>query len=198
MSEIDRFEQDFGLRGAALRGEMAGIRAALDAGAPVDARNRVGETPLMLAARHGRAEAVRALLEAGADPSAKTYSKGTALMEAACCEMKTALECVEMLLAAGADPDATGGWDGCCALELAIRDGNEAVALRLAPVTDRSAERGGMSMQERWMRAGKEELSAHPALRAVVGWARAEKEKAELSRSSAPKAGASAKSKKRV
>jgi len=53
---------------AAKTGDAAALAAQIAAGADVDARDRFGQTALMLAAQRGHHEAVaRALAEAGAD-----------------------------------------------------------------------------------------------------------------------------------
>jgi outer membrane protein assembly factor BamB len=59
------------LREAAHRGDVAGVRALLDAGTPVDAPARHGQTALMYAAEAGKAEVVRLLLDRGADVNAR-------------------------------------------------------------------------------------------------------------------------------
>ena len=76
------------------------IRALLDAGADVNARDDGGETALMKAASDN-VEAVRALLAAGADVSARSKDGETALMKAA---SGGDAESVRALLSAGADP----------------------------------------------------------------------------------------------
>lgn len=47
---------------------MGSLRAQIAAGADVNARDRHGQTGLMLAAAHGHLEAVEVLIRAGADP----------------------------------------------------------------------------------------------------------------------------------
>ena len=54
-----------------------------DAGVEVDAKNRVGETALMLAAKKGDIETMRVLLQSRADINTKNKSRLTALMYAA-------------------------------------------------------------------------------------------------------------------
>ena len=57
-----------------------GVRAALDAGADLEARNKYGETPLMYAAQSNESpEVVQALLDAGADATGKNGEGKTAL-----------------------------------------------------------------------------------------------------------------------
>ena len=49
----------------------ADVKAELDAGAKVTAKNEYGSTPLHEAAGNGSAEGIQALLDAGADPKVK-------------------------------------------------------------------------------------------------------------------------------
>lgn len=56
------------LLAAASQGDVAGMRAAVQAGASVQVRDTLGRTPLMLAARVGSRDAVSWLLGAGARP----------------------------------------------------------------------------------------------------------------------------------
>src|SRR5437763_641710 len=58
-----------GLVEAAQSGEWAAVRALVEGGAEVDARNERGETALTLAAARGGAELVGWLLERGANPN---------------------------------------------------------------------------------------------------------------------------------
>lgn len=78
--------------------------ALLDAGAPVDSRDKDGMTPLIWAANRGAVMLVNLLLARGADINAKTtekYNSGrTALM------MAQGIATVRVLLDAGADPRA--------------------------------------------------------------------------------------------
>ena len=81
------------------------IRALIEAGADVNARDSDGETPLMRAALWGNAEAVRVLIEAGADVNAKSdYIGQTALIHAAGYALWSRdTEIVNILIKAGAD-----------------------------------------------------------------------------------------------
>jgi hypothetical protein len=65
---------------AVRKGDLAGVRSALDGGAAVDARFRYDRTPLSFAADRGEDAIVRLLLERGADPNARdTFYKMSAL-----------------------------------------------------------------------------------------------------------------------
>lgn len=55
------------LERAAISGDVPALEAQLGAGADVAAKDRFGQTALMLAAHRGRLEAVQALLRHGAD-----------------------------------------------------------------------------------------------------------------------------------
>jgi hypothetical protein len=63
---------------AAAAGKTAAVQALLEKGAPVEAQDRNGRTPLMLAAQHGHAETVRLLLVKGARADARDRSGFTA------------------------------------------------------------------------------------------------------------------------
>ena len=66
------------LHSAMVAGDVEIVRALLDAGADVDARQQAGVTPLMGAAAGGSVELVRLLLDAGADRSVRDDADRTA------------------------------------------------------------------------------------------------------------------------
>lgn len=117
---------------AAMRKDAAAVRAALDAGADVNARNPIGQTPLMMAAgRIGGDAVVKVLLERGADPNLKDKSPSivpfgifsgqtNAMIEASRVADGRSLR---MLFEAGADVDLTNEHGGT-ALFYAIVSGN--------------------------------------------------------------------------
>jgi len=79
-----RLEKDTGITPltlAALNGDLDRARVLLEAGTPVDARNKDGSTPLSAAALLGKAEMVRFLLKKGADPAAKN-AQGASVLDA--------------------------------------------------------------------------------------------------------------------
>ncbi|MFD3521951.1 ankyrin repeat domain-containing protein [Streptomyces sp. NPDC058653] len=84
-------------------GRTAEVRALLRAGAPAQACDSEGSTPLYAASVHGDAESVRLLLAAGALPDTESGdgTEGTPLCGAACWGHDDA---VRELLAYGADP----------------------------------------------------------------------------------------------
>lgn len=63
-------------------GNTAAVKALLDAGSRLDAKNNEGETALMLAARHARSGSVELLLSAGANVNLTNALGETALMHA--------------------------------------------------------------------------------------------------------------------
>jgi hypothetical protein len=63
---------------ASAAGKTSDVQALLDKGAPLEAHDKEGRTPLMLAAQHGYAETVRALLAKGARSDARDKSGFTA------------------------------------------------------------------------------------------------------------------------
>lgn len=100
----------------------------------VDARDRYGQTALMLAAHHGRLEAVRALLDRGADLNVTAKYGLSALMLAIVGGHETV---ARELARAGADRSLRGsgapGFAGKTAQDLARERGMTALAAELAP-----------------------------------------------------------------
>lgn len=118
----------------ALLGHEAEVRALLDAGMPVDARDREGETALLAAAGSRQPALVRLLLDRGADPNLAGRTGRTALAEAA---WDGEVAIMRMLLDAGAEPSA--GPDHMVPLYTAVLSGKaEAVRLLLQAGADPS------------------------------------------------------------
>jgi len=88
---------------AARDNDVEGMRRLIDAGAPIDARDARGYSPLMLAAYAGNVEGFALLLGAGADVDSADLAGNSVLMGAA---FKGHLGMVEALLDAGADAAA--------------------------------------------------------------------------------------------
>jgi cytochrome c len=103
---------------AAMKGDVAGITAALDAGAGVDESDGKA-TPLYLAVRGGHFAAAKLLIERGADVNAApTPLLGPALMPALA---KRRIDLINLLLDGGANPNSNRG--GESALHVAVRSG---------------------------------------------------------------------------
>ena len=106
---------------AAHRGDVTAVRDFLDDGFLPNARNEVGCTALMSAARGGQVEVIRFLLSRGADAKLADKNGFTALH---CAVMQPPhniareVACVSVLIDAGIDPN--------------VRDGNDATPLMKA------------------------------------------------------------------
>ncbi|MDC3309545.1 ankyrin repeat domain-containing protein [bacterium] len=86
------------------------VQAELDAGADVNARDKDGYTPLLLAAGYSTAESIQLLIAAGADVNART-EKGYTPLHSAVGTLHSAVgnssaEGVQLLIAAGAEVNA--------------------------------------------------------------------------------------------
>ena len=113
---------DSDLINAVLQADTATVSALLAAGSDVNAKNRDGETVLILAAKYGYTDVVKALLAKGAEVNAKDpYLYGrTALLLAA---NNGHADVVKALLAEGADLNARDRF-GDTALTCAKRCGH--------------------------------------------------------------------------
>jgi ankyrin repeat protein len=96
-------------------GDLKAVRAQLDGGTDINARDADGNTPLLLAAVYAGPECVELLLKKGADVNAANKLGATPLIRAA-----TNYEKTKLLLDAGADLKAKTGW-GRAPLTLAAR-----------------------------------------------------------------------------
>jgi uncharacterized protein len=115
------------LHWAAHWNDASTVAALIRAGADVNATNRYGVSPLVVASGIGTGVAViDALLKAGANPNAASGDHETALMLAARSGNAAA---IKLLLAFGADPNATEGWRGQTALMWAAA-GNQREAVQ--------------------------------------------------------------------
>jgi ankyrin repeat protein len=105
----------------------AGVARALDMGAAVDSRNRIGDTPLISACKKGQAPLARLLIEHGANVSQADVQGVTPLMAAA---FGGSQEIVTLLLAHHADLASTDRV-GKTAIEYAAGLGNTAIVGQL-------------------------------------------------------------------
>ena len=151
------------------RADVRQLRAALDRGAPVNARDAQGNTPLMLAAVYADTPCVQLLLERGAEVNITNHAGATPLMRAVhnynsvrrlvehgadvntrstlgntalilAARPANAHRTVEFLLAHGADARATNNW-GASALMAAAASGDDAsVRLLLKHGADANAQ----------------------------------------------------------
>ncbi len=93
------------LRYAVLKNDIKTVQDLIKKGVDINAQDRQGFTPLIIAARHGRAMCARVLLGHGAEIDKKDYKGNSALLWAA---FHGYGEVVDVLLEKGADIDARG------------------------------------------------------------------------------------------
>lgn len=108
-------------------GDIAGVRAALDAGADIEVQDVYGNTPLLWAAKFCGDEMVKLLLARGANVNAQNEEGDTALMEAASAGR---LSCLKLLLDHGAKVGASG-FSGT-AMTIAVYSNQDDCAVYLA------------------------------------------------------------------
>ena len=106
-------------------GDVAAVTRMLHAGADVDAKDKYGQTGVMLAAIHGHAEIIRLLAGRGAALDHTAKYRLTALMLAV---IRNHSDAARALVEVGADTTLRGsgapGFYGKTALELARERGN--------------------------------------------------------------------------
>lgn len=116
-------------RKAAIDGDLTVIQAGLEAGADVDAKDKYGQTALMLAAPRGHEAIVRRLIDAGADLNV-TAKFGLSAIMLAVVNHKPVI--AEALAKAGADlrlrGKGEGGFYDKTAAELARENGQVELA----------------------------------------------------------------------
>ena len=105
---------------AARKGDRAGVRAALDQGARVDARDQTGATALIAAAYANRIEVARLLIDAGADVNLKDETEQSAYLVATS-EVGDDPRLLELTLQNGADVDAKDSYNGTGVIRAADR-----------------------------------------------------------------------------
>jgi len=117
------------LHQAAARGDLAGVRQLLDAGAGASVPRRNAFAPLHAAAMHGHDQVVATLLCAGADPTVQTYPQGYSPLHSAA--FANHARTCELLLLAGA-PRTLRNHRGETPAQTAARRGHLPLAARLA------------------------------------------------------------------
>jgi ankyrin repeat protein len=114
--------------------DIESIRRLLRAGADVDARNKYGQTALMLAAHQGHSEVVEELVSAGANLNATAKYNLTALMLAV---VAGHVNTARFLARAGTDLKVKGsgapGFDGKTAYDLALAGEMDELSAELKP-----------------------------------------------------------------
>src|SRR6187200_1544670 len=115
---------DLPLHRAAATGDVAGIRAALGAGAAVDQRDADGRTALLVATRARQTEVVRALLDAGADVDVQDDLLDNPFLYAGA---EGILDILRLVNDAGADPAITNRYGGIALIPASERGHVETV-----------------------------------------------------------------------
>ena len=114
---------------AAAAGDVAGITAALAAGADIDARDPLGRTALLTATIAGRTTAVEALVEAGADLDLQDDRLDNPFLYAGA---EGLLDILRVVNEAGADPAITNRFGGTALIPASERGHVEVVRYLLA------------------------------------------------------------------
>ncbi len=114
------------------KGDAAAVKRLLEKGANVNALNKEGETPLMIAARNGHIAVVEALITKKTDIDALSYINGiTALMEAA---QNGHTQIVALLLRVKANANLQSPLSKTTALILAANNGHEKIVQMLLDI----------------------------------------------------------------
>jgi len=132
-SPTDGADPAAALREAAGRGDTDAVRALLDQGAPVDARDDRGATALVRAAYGNQVAAAALLVQAGADVDLQDDTRQSAYLIATS-EVGDDLRLLDLTLGAGADIDAKDSYNGTGLI--------------------RAAERANVKIVERLLQAG--------------------------------------------
>lgn len=128
-------------RRAAIAGDLPRIERLLAQGVDVDARDKYGQTALMLAAMHGRAEVARVLVDHGGDLDV-TAKFGLSALMLAVINRHEAI--ARRLVDAGADTLVQGtgapGFAGKTAAQLAEHGGLDDLAAYISGAARRNAD----------------------------------------------------------
>ena len=118
---------------AAAAGDVAAVRRALDAGAPIESRDARGRTPLLLATHGGHVAAAQLLMARGADVNAQDDQRDSAFLLAGA---RGHTEIVRAALAHGADWRITNRFGGTALIPACERGHVETVRVLLATDID--------------------------------------------------------------
>lgn len=118
---------------AAAAGDVAAVRRALDAGAPIESRDARGRTPLLLATQGGHVAAAQLLMARGADVNAQDDQRDSAFLLAGA---RGHTEIVRAALAHGADWRITNRFGGTALIPACERGHVETVRVLLATDID--------------------------------------------------------------
>lgn len=113
---------------AAARGDAVQVTASLSSGANVEARDRDGRTPLLLATHGNHVDVARLLIAAGADVNAKDSISDTPFLYAGA---EGRNEILKMTLQAGADLASTNRYGGTALIPAAHHGHPETVKILL-------------------------------------------------------------------
>jgi uncharacterized protein len=114
------------------RGDTAGVRQLLQAGANINARDERGRTPVMAATHGNRVDTVAALIQAGADINIRDNRLDNPFLYAGA---EGLLDILKLTIAAGADTKLTNRFGGTALIPAAER-GHVAVVEELLTRTD--------------------------------------------------------------
>jgi ankyrin repeat protein len=142
-------DDDCALHFAAYWGEHEVILELLAIDADINARNRLGSTPIHLAAMNGKCDTIRLLVEKGADLTLFDEEGNTAIHTA--CSVGDAAA-VDALLSCGADPVARNSINGNTPCHISAREGFSGICTALA------ARRGASAVFSACNDAGEQPL----------------------------------------
>jgi len=106
------------LIGAAEHGDSAAVQRLLAQGAPIDAQDARGRTPVLAATHANQVETVRILIQAGTDVNIRDLRKDNVLLYAGA---EGLLDILRLAIAAGADTKLTNRFGGTALIPAAER-----------------------------------------------------------------------------